>query len=331
MDRRRFLLTSLAGSLAAPLAATSQEAGRVRTIGWLSPFNAPTPEQLARSPVRAKFRELGWTVGHNLAIEYVFAEGREDRLPELAADLVRKQVEVLVANGPEAVIAAARETKTIPIVFFHIGFPVEMGIVQSLARPGGNVTGITSHAGVDQVVKQLEFLKELAPRATRLAWISTPLKQAPDVRVTASYVEKAAPRLGFKMRNHDVVDQKDLEVAFDTILRSRAEALALVGNLFTWRERQRIVDFANRNRLPGGYSSKSWAEAGGLVAYGAVEVSWNVLTVVYIDRILRGARPSDIPIEQPTKFELVINAKTAKALGLTIPPSLLARADQVIE
>jgi putative tryptophan/tyrosine transport system substrate-binding protein len=334
MDRRRFLLTSLAGALTAPPTSWSQVAGSMRTVGWLSPFKAPTPEHPPWSAVRAKFRDLGWIVGLNLNIEPAFAEEREDRLPELAAELVRKRVEVIAANGPAAVLAAAGATKTIPIVFFHIGFPVELGFVQSLARPGGNITGVTSHAGMAETAKQLQVLRELAPGATRLAWIATPTKNpgtGGELTPLTSFIEEAARGLGFQMRSHRVFDLRDLEAAFAAILASGAQALSLVGSLFTWLERQRIVDFANRNRLPGAFPSKSWVEVGGLVAYGSVQVAWPLQAVVYIDRILRGAQPATLPVELPTRFELSINRRTAKALGLTIPPGVLAAVDQIFE
>jgi putative tryptophan/tyrosine transport system substrate-binding protein len=335
MDRRRFLLTSLAGALAAPLVAEGQQAGKVYRIGWLSPFKTPTPEQTARSPFRALLRERGWDTNQNLVIERAYAEGREDRLPDLAAELVRKRVDVIVTHGPDATLAAARATKTIPIVFFLVGFPVEHGLVDSLARPGRNVTGVASFAGIDQAPKQLEFLRQIAPKATRLAWIWTPssaITVAGDQRTpVAAFVDAGAQRLGFELRRYAVHGVDDFESVFSAILSARAQALGLIGNEMTWRERQRIVDFANRHGLPSAFPTRSYAEAGGLLAYGPLERETLLQSVPYVDRILRGAQPADLPVELPTKFDFVINLKTAKALGLTIPPSLLARADQVIE
>jgi putative tryptophan/tyrosine transport system substrate-binding protein len=326
--------------------AEAQQVGRVPTVGLLSPHPLPTPEQQAqtlREPHQrlrgapliflAKLRELGWIDGQNVRIEFAYGGGREDHLPKLAAELVHKRVDVIWAHGTEAAVAAARATTTIPIVFFGVSIPVEIGLVDSLGRPGRNVTGVAYLATVEQRAKQLEFLREIAPGATRLAWITTPTigDTVGEYPATATAIDLAAHRLGFAIQRHNVYTTQDLDAAFAAILESRAEALALHGTTMTFRERERIANFAKHNRLPSAFLGRGYADAGGLLAWSPPDRESILLSAAYTDRILRGARPAELPVEQPSKVDLVINLKTAKALGLTIPPSLLLRADQVIE
>jgi putative ABC transport system substrate-binding protein len=331
MDRRRFLLTSLAGALAAPVAAEAQQTGKVYSLGILSPHLAPSPPQ--STPIPDRLRQLGWIIGQNLKIEQAFAEGREDRLPELVEQLIRRRVDVIWTLGPPAAVAAARATKTIPIVFWGVSLPVELGLVRELARPGGNVTGVAYSTGLSVTGKQFEFLKEIAPAATRLAWIVNPesMRTVSGIQYTGSPLLPMASGLGLELRRYDVHGSEDFDKVFAALVTWRAHAIGMGANSLFWRERRRIVNFANRNSLASVYGMRDFVAVGGLIAYGPDDSETIRQSVTYVDKILRGARPADLPVEQPTKFELVINLKTAKALGLTIPPSLLARADQVIE
>jgi len=329
LGRRRFMAAIAGALLATPLAAEAQQAGKVYTLGILSPNLSPPPERRGRGPSNDKLKELGWTEGQNLAIERAFGEGREDRLPELAEMLVRRRVDVIFAVGPPSTLAAARATKTIPIVFWGVSFPVELGLVDSIGRPGRNVTGVAFATGPELIAKELEFLKQIVPSVTRVAWISSP--EGLLIQAQQAAVDAGARTLGFALDHYLVRHPDDFDTIFATILGSRANAIGLVGNPLTWRERKRIADFANRNRLASTFGVKDFVEVGGLISYGPDPLATTLQSLVYVDKILRGAKPADLPVEQPTKFELVINLKTAKALGLTIPPSLLARADQVIE
>jgi putative ABC transport system substrate-binding protein len=280
--------------------------------------------------LRTDSGELGWVEGQNLNIDRAYGEGNEDRLSALAEELVRRRVDVIWALGPPSAVAAARATKIIPIVFWGVSYPVELGLVSGLARPAGNVTGMAYSTGPELAGKQVEFLRQIAPAATRLAWIT-----APDSRRTVSgdeyIVLPEAPALGVELGRFDVRGRDDFDAVFASVRAWRAHALGLIGNPFFWRERKRIVEFANRNRLVSTFGMKDFVEVGGLISYGPDVGETVRQSVGYVDRILRGARPTDLPVEQPSKYELVINLKTAKALGLTIPPSLLLRADQVIE
>lgn len=277
---------------------------------------------------------LGWMEGKTLIVEQARAEGKADRLPALAEGLVHKRVDVILAHAPEAAVAAARATRTIPIVFWGVGSPVELGLVNTFAKPAGNVTGIAwNAAGEVQVAKSLEFLKEIAPSARRLASIFDP-----SVTYTVSGTDYTYPRfeasakaIGFDLRIHEVRRDEDLDATFAAILEWRTQALVVPTMPFTGRNRQRIVEFANRNRLPSTFDARFFVEAGGLVSYGPDIPETQRRAIDYVDRILRGTRPAELPVELPRKFELAVNLKTARALGLTIPQTLLQRADQVIE
>jgi putative tryptophan/tyrosine transport system substrate-binding protein len=331
--RRIGLAVVLAVSLLAPLAET-QQAGKARTLGILSPYSAPPPEQRGRGLIGMRLKELGWIEGQSLLIESAFAEGREDRLPELAEMLVHRRVDVIWTVGPSAAVAAARATKTIPIVFWGVGSPVEMGLISGFARPGGNVTGVAFSQGVEIIGKQLEFLKQISPGTKRLAWISDPeagRTVSGGEAVVPPILEDAARILGLEIRRYPVRRPEDFDAVFAAAVAWRVQGLGAYVSPLLLRERKRIVEFANRHRLPSSFGIKDFVEVGGLLSYAPDTPTTVLQSVVYIDRILRGTRPADLPVEQPTKFELVINLKTATALGLTIPQSLLVRADEIIQ
>ena len=278
---------------------------------------------------RQGLRELGWIEGQNLVIEHRFAEGRAERFPDLAAALVRLRVDVIVtSSGEPAILAAKRATTTTPIVMAISGDPVETGLVASLARPGGNVTGLTILA-TEVAGKRLELLKEAVPRASRVAvlWNAAYPGKAFELRET----QAAARVLGVSLWPVEVREPNDLPGAFSAIARAGPDALITFADPLTNTERRRIVDFAVRNRLPMISAVRPFADEGGLMTYGPNIADMCRRAATYVDKILKGAKPADLPVEQPTKFDLVINLKTAKALGLTIPPSVLLRADRVIE
>ena len=329
MDRRRFLLTSLAGAVAAPLAAEGQQ-GTVPRVGWLSAFPGSDP-QVHRSVdfFRQALRDLGYVEGQSVAIGYRWAEGKSERLLDLATELVRLKVAVIVTSGgvPPAQ-AAQRATKAIPIVFTGPADPVAAGLVASLARPGGNITGPTLIS--DQLMgKGLELLREVVPNVTRVAVLWNPTNPGNTHQLRGA--EAAAAASGVRLLPVEARAPAEIDRAFVAMARERAGALLVVLDVIFYDQRKRITALAAKNRLPAVYPYSVFAEAGGLMSYAASRSDLYRQTAVYVDKILKGAKPSDLPVEQPTKFELVINLKTAKALGLTIPPSLLGRADQVIE
>jgi putative ABC transport system substrate-binding protein len=320
MDRRRFLLTSVVGALAEPLAALAQQAGKVYRLGILSP-GAPPPIV----HVIEVLRELGYVEGQNLAVERRYAEGKTDRLPRMARELVQLRVDVIVAVSA-GVEAAKEATKTIPIVMGFATDPVGRGFVASLARPGGNITGVTYAEGPEIAAKRLEFIREAVPQAGRIAVFGA----GDSVQSMRQATQKAASSLGVKLIAVDVRGG-DYDQAFGTMVAERAGALVVLGSAILNVDRKRIIELAARHRLPAIYEWREHVDEGGLMAYGASNRGLYRRVASFIDRIFKGANPADLPVEQPTTFELVINLKTAKALGLTIPPSLLLRADQVIE
>jgi putative tryptophan/tyrosine transport system substrate-binding protein len=334
LDRRRFLLTSLAGAIAAPLAAGAEQAGKVYRIGILhggSPLSdmvGPHPASRSVSALLQRLSELGYVYGDNLVTEARSAEGMPDRLPALAAELVRIPVDVIVASGPPAARAAQQATRTIPIVIAGMPDPVGSGIVGSLARPGGNVTGLSSAGGPEIVGKRLELLKEAVPRISRVTYIAS---QENWESPTGAHTQAAARALGLMLLHTEVSNPQQFPDAFATITRQRPHALLVQPSGANNVRRKLIADYAATQRLPAMYGFRDFAEAGGLMAYGQSIADLNRRAATYVDKILKGAKPADLPVEQATKFELIINLRTAKALGLTIPPSLLARADQVIE
>lgn len=330
--RRQFL--TAAGALLAASLTRAQPPARIRVLGVLSPQPMPTAEQWSNTPISRRLRELGWTEGKNLVIEQARGDGRADRLPAFAEELVRKRVDVILALAPEAAVAAARATGAIPIVFWGVSSPVELGLVTSLARPTNNVTGVAWNAGGEvQVAKSLEFLKQIAPSARRVASI---FDASTTQTVTGSEYaypgfEEAAKSLGFELRTHNAKHDGELEAVFAAILASGAQAIVAAAMPFTARNRQRIVDFANRNRLPSTFDAQMFVEAGGLISYGPDVPETQRRATDYVDRVLRGTRPTELPVEMPSKFELVVNLKTARALGVVVPQTVLQRADRVIE
>jgi putative ABC transport system substrate-binding protein len=329
MDRRAFLGALTGGLLAVPLGAEGQQAASLPRIGFLNTASLSDP----RVPpflqaFRQGLRELGYVEGQNIAIELRWAEGQYDRLPGLAVELVRLKVNIIVAAGPSAVQAAKQATETIPIVMPAIADPVAMGFVASLARPGGTITGI-SNMQPELVGKQLELLKEMLPKLSRVALLGNPANpgNVPLVR----YAQDAARTLGIRLHPLEARDPREIDSAFAEISRERADAVIVLSDTVLLDSRTRIADHAVRRRLPTVFGASEFTEAGGLLTYGPSISDGYRRAATYVDKILKGAKPADLPIGQPTKFELVINLKTAKALGLTIPPSLLQRADQVIE
>jgi putative ABC transport system substrate-binding protein len=319
-------ITLALGVLFSPLAAAAQQAGRVPRIGILSvvgPTSARGPEEVLRG-----LRELGYREGENIVVEYRAADNRPDRLPQLASELVRLKVDVIVAFSTIAARPAKAATKTIPIVTVT-GDPVGTGLVASLARPGGNVTGV-SLSSPDLTGKRLELLKQVVQRLARVAVLWNPegpvkVREFEETRV-------AAQALGLKLHSVEVWASKpDFEAAFAATRTAHAEALLTLGNPLTSGHLRKIVQLATLHRLPSMFDGREFVDGGGLISYGPNVAESFRRMAWYVDRILKGARPGDLPIEQPTKFELVINVKTAKALGLTIPSSLLFQADHVVE
>jgi putative tryptophan/tyrosine transport system substrate-binding protein len=327
MDRRRFLLTSLAGAVAAPLGAGAQQ-GTVPRVGWLSLLSG-TDAQGSVDIFRQTLRDLGHVEGQSVAMEYRWAGGNTERLFDLATELVRLKVAVIVAQGGvPAAQAAQRATKTIPIVFTGPADPVAAGLVASLARPGGNITGPTLSS--EQLMgKGLELLREVVPNVTRVAvlWNPTNPGNTPQLREA----EAAAAASGVRLLPVEARAPAEIDRVFVAMARERAGALLVLMDVMFYDRRKQITALAAKNRLPAVYPYSVFADAGGLMSYAASRSDMYRQIAVYVAKILKGAKPADLPVEQPTKFELVINLKTAKALGLTIPPSLLARADQVIE
>ncbi len=313
--------------LAAPLAAAAQQPAKIPRIGLLSPFS-PSDTALWHQAFRQGLSDLGWVEGKNISIDYRYSEGRADRLPGLAADLVRLKVDIIVVSVTTDALAAKKATGTIPIVMASVGDPVASGLVASLAQPGGNITGL-SQIAPELVGKRLELLKDIVPKLTRLAVLWRPEGDSSPLAWKESQLP--APKLGLQLHSMEVRSSDDLDKAFEDATRARVGALIVTPDPVLVRNLKRIAGLAAKNRLPSIFHLKEFADSGGLVAYGVHRSDMFRRAATYVDKILKGAKPADLPIEQPTKFELVINAKTAKALGLTIPPSLLQRADQIIE
>jgi putative ABC transport system substrate-binding protein len=329
ISRRTFLAGTGAVLLAAPLAAEGQQAGRVYRIGILSPSTTPSETARRQSPLMQKLAELGYVENQNLVVEYRAAEGKIDRLPNLAVELVQVKVDAIFTTSSSGVLAARKATNVIPIVFTGVNDPVGLGLVASLARPGGNVTGVSTLIGGDLVAKQLQLLKEVIPRLSRIAILWNPTN--PGSTAAMKDTEVVAPSLGVKIVPVAVGTPNDLNPAFSTIKRERAEALAVHPTTPMWEQRTQILDFAVKNRLPALSFVREFAQAGALMTYGPDLADHLRLAAVYLDKIFKGVRPADLPVLQATKFELIINLRTAKTLGLTIPPSVLQRADEVIQ
>jgi putative tryptophan/tyrosine transport system substrate-binding protein len=317
-------LTLCAMLFALSYPASAQQPTKVPRIGFLS---GGSPSTNAREVFRQGLRELGYVEGKNIFIDWRFAEGKLNRLPALAAEIVRLKVDVIVTLGGRGTRAAKEATKTIPIVMAQVPDPVGDGFVASLARPGGNITGLSA-LGPELSGKRLELLKEAVPKLSRVAVLGT--STSPGNAQQLREVELAARALKVKLQFQDVLDPKDIETAFRTANKGRVEGvLVLSASVFVSRQTQ-VLDLAQKSRLPAIYYRPDFVEAGGLMSYGVQVNDLYRRAATYVDKILKGTKPADLPVEQPTKFEFVINLKAAKQIGLTIPPNVLARADKVI-
>jgi putative ABC transport system substrate-binding protein len=329
--RRREFITLLGGTAAAssvawPLAARAQQTA-MPVIGWLG-SGSPGPSAPAVTVFREGLAEAGYVEGRNVAIEYRWAEGQYDRLPALAAELVRRQVAVIVATPIPAALAAKAATATIPIVFSAAADPVNLGLVRSLARPGGNATGVNFFQA-ELSAKQLSLLREFRPNAARIGVLANPANA--NVEGLTKDVTAAAAALGVEVEIVYARDSREIEEAFATLVHNKAAALLVGADSFFFNRRVQLATLAARHAIPAVFFNREFAEAGGLMSYGSSLSEMNRQLGVYTGRILKGAKPDELPVVQSTKFELVINLPTAKALGLEVPPTLLARADEVIE
>ena len=318
--------------LSAPPPAFAQQPGKVYRIGVLSTAG-PEQENFIWTDLRRLLRERGWVEGQNLVIEWRYAEAKYERLPDLAAELVRLQPDLMMARGGPGATAAKGATSTIPIVMYGATDPVGIGVVQSLARPGGNVTGLSDDQDPEILGKKLQMLKEVAPAVSKVASLTRvpPSAVVPNVSRYEAALEAGAKALRLEVRQFYLQGPDDINAAFIAIRREGFGALHVIYVPVTWTNRRQIFDLAARHRMPAIYAHRAYALDGGLMAYGEDEREVPRRLAVYVDKILRGAKPADLPIEQPTKFDLVINLKTAKAMGLTIPQSLLLRADEVFQ
>jgi len=325
--KRRDFITLLGGAAAAwPLAARAQQQAKLPTIGLWGPSTLSAASQRVARFVQ-RLRELGWTEGRTVTIEYRWAEGRNERAAEIAAEFVRLKVDVIVAQGTPSVIAAKQATSVIPIVFAAVGDPVGSGLVASLSRPGGNVTGLSTQQ-TDTASKRIELFREMVPGLRRLAIMGN--VGNPAVELELSEVQSTARAFGLEATAFELLRAEDIAPAFDA-LKGRADALYVCGDPLVFTNRIRVNTLAQGARLPTMYLLGEYVEAGGLMSYGPSVPDLYRRAADFVDKILREAKPADIPVEQPTKFDLIINITTAKALGLEIPPTLLARADEVIE
>jgi putative ABC transport system substrate-binding protein len=329
MERRAFIAMLTGGLVAAPRASEAQQAAKVPRIGYLTGNRATNPH--LHEAFRQGLRDLGYVEGHNVVIEYRDAEGKVERLPALAAELVALKVDVIVVPNTPAALAAKQATRTLPIVVAFAVDPVTDGLVTSLARPGGNVTGLSTQAP-ELVGKRLELLTQAVPGVTRVAVLWQPggvgERTEKDILTSA---EVAGRALGLRLQFVEARGPADVDRAFSDMTRARAGALTVLGSPMFTSERRRLVDLAAKHRLPAVYGRREYVDAGGLMSYATNFADLYRRAATYVVKILKGAKPADLPVEQPTKFELVINLKTAKALGLTIPPSLLGRADEIIQ
>ena len=333
VGRRRLLrVMAAAGLIAARANVLAQPSGKVYRIGWLDLGAAPSPPSTP-SPSFDAFRrglsDLGWIEGRNIAIEHRYADDDTARLATFAAELVGLKVDVIVTITTQAALAAKKATDLVPIVMAGSSRPVELGLIQSLARPGGNVTGVTNNPGTGYAGKLMQYLKEAAPRVSRMAllWSSTAPGEADALRA----MQAAASVLGIAVVHAEARYPSDVQAALDAILRQRADGLYATPSSTNTQQRRMIVDFALANRIPSIYADARWVKAGGLMSYGVDWLELRRHSATYVDKILRGAKPGDLPVEDPRKIELVINLKTAMSIGLTIPQSLMLRVDEVIQ
>jgi putative ABC transport system substrate-binding protein len=309
--------------------AQAQQAGKIRRIGFLGGSNASGMAVLV-DVFGEELSKLGWIEGKNIIIEYRFAEEKSERVPELAADLVRLKVDLIVVSGITAALAAKKATSTIPIVMARAGDPVALGLVASLARPGGNVTGLSS-LSFELITKRLDVLKDAVPKLARVGLLRTPQDSGPG-GLQLEEIRPAALALKLKLEEIETQPEpKGLENAFQTARQKQVNAIMTTASPFFFVERKRIVELAVKYRLPAIYSQKEFVDEGGLMSYGADYTDLYRRAAVYVDKILKGAKPADLPVQQATKFEFVINLKAAKQIGLTIPVDVLARANKVIK
>ena len=321
------LTLSALACLAAPLAAGAQPAGRMPRIGVVFPGGDP-PKAIVPA-FRQGLRDLGYVEGQTVAVEYRYAQGQAELYAAHAADLVRGKVDVIVVGGPAA-FAARDATKTIPIIFVAVLDPVGRGLVASIARPGGNITGLAQAFDLGFIGKRVELLKEAVPGITHVGYLHDPA--APGAGMVLREVQGATQVLGLKVRVFEAGDPHQLDSVFAAMTRDRVPALVVGGaGIFTFVHRARIAELAAKSRIPAVSTNREYVDAGGLMSYGASLPDLWRRAATYVDRILKGAKPGDLPVEQPTKFELVVNLKTAKALGLALPQSVLIRADDVIQ
>jgi len=314
-------------AILAPLAVGGQQVGRTVTIGYLG-NSSPSLEPNDVEAFREGLRQLGYVEGQNLIIKYQWAEGQQERHAVLAVELVRLKPDVILTSGTPGTLAAKQATQSIPIVTAVVGDPVASGLVSSLAKPGGNVTGLAT-LNEELEGKRLEIFKQVVPKLSRVAVLLNPSN--PFTMIAWRGARSAAEALGVKLQPVEVRGPNDLDGAFATIKAARPQGLILLPDRFLLTYRASIVQFMAKNRLPGMFSFREFAQEGGLMTYGPDTTDMYRRAATYVAKILRGAKPADLPMEQPTKFEFVINLKTAKALGLTIPPSVLGRADEVIQ
>jgi len=324
-----FFVFSLLSALlfALNVSAEAQQSGKVSRIGFLAGASASFNSAQIKVFLQG-LRELGYVEGKNMVIEYRYADGKLDRLPDLAADLVRLKVDVIVTNSAPGVLAAKKVTKTIPIIFLSAADPIGSGLVDSLARPGGNVTGSTT-LGPELAGKRLELLKEAFPKVSRVAVLWNPANPAHTQERRET--EVAAQGLGVQLQSVEVRSVNDFDNAFSAITNEHAQVLLTTPDPLNNSQDKRIIEFATKNRLPAMYANPEFVDRGGLMSYGPSYADMYRRTATYVDKILKGAKPADLPVEQPTKFEFIINLIAAKQIGLTIPPTVLARADKVIK
>jgi putative ABC transport system substrate-binding protein len=322
-----FLTSILAVFLLTPPAVGAESAGTVHRIGFLGNSTAAHEAHLV-GPFRDGLRDLGWAEGRNLVIEYRWAEGQYERFPALITELLAQKVELIVTAGTPASLAVKKATTSLPLVMVAVGDPVATGLVTSLARPGGSVTGLTSIADETEA-KRLERLREVLPAISRVAVLSNPANQAALAVLTEMRTAAQAQRIQLEVLQVRTPD--DLDAAFRAMVRERPGALLVMGDRLFTHNSQRIIDFATRQRLPVVPQHPELLEAGGLMSYGPSYPGMHRRAAYFVDRILKGAKPGDLPVERPTKFELVVNLRAAKALGLTVPPSVLQQADRVVE
>lgn len=326
MDDRRRFVTGLGLLLASPGVAYAQPAGKGPRVGYLF-YGSPGPSREIDA-FRQGLRELGYIEGQSIAVEYRFASGQIERYPGLTAELVRLKVDVIVASATPQALAAKQATSSIPIVFVLVADAVGAGLITNFARPGGNITGLTS-SSAELGGKRLELLKQMVPKASRVAVLYNPTDRS-NVLILEQ-LQESAPTLGLILQPLKVREAREFEGAFVAMTRERAHAMFGTPGALTFEHRKVLVDLAAKHRIPAMWGHRSFVDAGGLMSYAVNLYDQNRQAAVFVDKILKGAKPGDLPVEQPTKFELIINLRPAKALGLTIPPSLVVGADQVIE